>query len=191
FDWYPGKTLYYQKLDADDIFIHAILGESIDSVQLLDGKYYQCVKNNEGEAQLIRGIGHIKGFFYSNFWPPLDGSLNDLLCFYIDDILVYSNPNFNYCETVSIAEIEQNLEINIYPNPTTGELKIDASNSLSAGNEELIIENIEIFDITGKEKKFFIKSSASMSNIVIDISHLPAGIYYLRLNKTITKIIKL
>lgn len=191
FDWYPGKELYYNNTWEEELILLTVLEKSIDSIQLLDEKYYQCLKDDFGEAWLIRGIGDTGGFFCGIFPVPLDGSQFALLCFYIDDILVYSNPNFNYCETVSIAEIEQNLEINIYPNPTTGELKIDASNSLSAGNEELIIENIEIFDITGKEKKFFIKSSASMSNIVIDISHLPAGIYYLRLNKTITKIIKL
>ena len=68
----------------------------------------------------------------------------------------------------------------VYPNPTTGQLRIES--------REVKIENIEVFDATGKRqntegKKQ--KSSLSLGNewseFVLDISHLPSGIYFLRI----------
>ena len=73
----------------------------------------------------------------------------------------------------------------VYPNPTTGELTIN--------NEQLTINNVEIYDIYGK-KLSFNHLIISSSNHQINISHFPAGIYFLRIqteNKMITqKIIK-
>jgi len=59
-------------------------------------------------------------------------------------------------------------EITVYPNPTTGELIIE--------NGELIIENVEVFDIYGK-KQF----STFNFQFSIDISHLSAGVYFVKI----------
>ena len=66
---------------------------------------------------------------------------------------------------VGIENIET-TDINIYPNPTTGELKIE--------NGELKINNIEIYDLMGKKLSFF---NSQIS--IIDISHFSAGVYFL------------
>jgi len=78
-----------------------------------------------------------------------------------------------YTEIVLIGNLVLQISENtvpaftVYPNPTTGELKIK--------NEELKIENIEIYDITGRNisSHHLITSSSYHLNI----SHLPAGIY--------------
>ena len=66
--------------------------------------------------------------------------------------------------------------IQVYPNPTRGELKI---------------ENVEVYNITGQKIIFNFQLSTFNS---FDISHLPSGIYFLRIqteNGTVTrKIIK-
>ena len=70
--------------------------------------------------------------------------------------------------------------INVYPNPTTGELIIE--------NGKLNIENVEIFDVMGRmvhtvETRFIASSR-------LDISDLSAGIYFVRITTetgTITK----
>ena len=52
FDWYPNKTLYHQPAyDPDNFYKQAVLGSDIDSIQLLDGKYYKYVG---GHVKLIK-----------------------------------------------------------------------------------------------------------------------------------------
>ena len=60
-------------------------------------------------------------------------------------------------------------DISIYPNPTTGELRIE--------NGELIIKNVELFDMHGKK---ILNSQLSTLNS-LDISHLSAGMYFVRI----------
>ena len=85
-----------------------------------------------------------------------------------------------------------NYELRVYPNPTTGELRIT--------NYELEITDIEIYDIYGRKlsSHHLIPSSsnhliASSSHHLINISHLPEGIYFVKLisQKNTTKIIKI
>jgi hypothetical protein len=71
-------------------------------------------------------------------------------------------------------------QISIYPNPTTGELKID--------NGELRIENIFVFDMVGK--KVMEHKGENVTLHKIDLSTLPTGVYFVRIqtaNEVITQ----
>jgi hypothetical protein len=69
----------------------------------------------------------------------------------------------------------------VYPNPTNGELRIT--------NYEFGITNIEIFDVYGRKHLTGLPSyGLTVSNL--NISHLPAGIYFLRIDETIVKVVK-
>ena len=59
----------------------------------------------------------------------------------------------------------------VYPNPTTGELKIE--------NGELKIENVDIFDIYGRNLTSH--TSYLLPHTSFDISHLPAGVYFVKI----------
>jgi hypothetical protein len=69
--------------------------------------------------------------------------------------------------------IEENgmLDVIIYPNPTMGELTID--------NGELTITNIEIYDVFGRKQSSNHRITSS-SHHLINISNLPAGIYFIK-----------
>jgi hypothetical protein len=73
-------------------------------------------------------------------------------------------------------------EVIIFPNPTTGELQIT--------NYELQITNVEVFDVYGRKQK-----AESRKQNMLDISHLPAGIYFVKIiteaGEVVKKIIKL
>jgi len=71
-------------------------------------------------------------------------------------------------------------EISVYPNPTTGQLTIN--------NEQLTIKNVEIFDVVGKKQQ----AECRMQNgeIEIDLSHLANGLYFLKVDGKMFKIIK-
>jgi len=85
---------------------------------------------------------------------------------------------------VSICEPSGSETIRIFPNPTTGELRME--------NGEWKIENVEIFDVVGKlttpsgfachpSKGGELFPSFGGAGVVFDISHLPTGIYFLRI----------
>jgi hypothetical protein len=78
-----------------------------------------------------------------------------------------------------------NYELRIYPNPTTGELRIK--------NEELREGNatITIYDMMGcmvYEKHLLIPNSQFV--IELNVLHLPAGVYFLRVGNEMAKFVK-
>jgi len=105
-----------------------------------------------------------------------------------DDRTGYGIPNFYQCYIDHYTEIQENKipEVSVYPNPTTGDLRIM--------NYDLRIEHIEIYDVFGR-KVFSNHLITSSFNYIINISYLPKGIYIIRiqtekgmLNKKIIKI---
>jgi len=71
-------------------------------------------------------------------------------------------------QILSITETEIS-KISVYPNPTTGILKIES--------RELKIEDVVIYDVFGKIQKMENWKTAN----TIDISHLPEGVYFLKI----------
>ena len=79
--------------------------------------------------------------------------------------------NFNYSD-VGIDTMDHG-EFNIYPNPTTGELRIT--------NYELRIKDVEVFDVYGRKQKAESRKQKAEEETVLDIAHLPAGIYFVKI----------
>ncbi|MFW5701051.1 MAG: T9SS type A sorting domain-containing protein [Cyclobacteriaceae bacterium] len=184
FNWSPNDTLYHQvSYEPDSMYIQTILGNTIDSIQLLDEKYYKCVRDYSGDISIIRGIGDIRGFFISTFELPLDGSQFALLCFNIGEILVYRNPEYNYCNPSSLNNIiDSELKFNVYPNPSNHSVTI-----------ELLQNNIDTLSIFDTKGCLINKYSVSGKNI-IETQNLSKGVYIIIASstnnqKTSTKII--
>jgi hypothetical protein len=85
--------------------------------------------------------------------------------------------------------------LRVYPNPTSGELIVN--------NEQLTIENIEIYDVVGQcvytspspskggEKMPRISPlSEGVGEVNIDVSHLAKGIYFLKVDGKTVKFVK-
>jgi len=73
---------------------------------------------------------------------------------------------------IQVGIHEWDTPINIYPNPTTGQLTID--------NGQLTINNVEVFDIYGK-KVFEQKDNLTVLRSY-DLTVFPAGIYFLKIS---------
>jgi len=83
----------------------------------------------------------------------------------------YYRLYLDHATNINISEQEK-YSFSVYPNPTTGQLRIE--------NGELRMENVEIYDIMGRKQKIIINYQISIVNS-IDISHLSAGIYLVKI----------
>ena len=79
----------------------------------------------------------------------------------------------NFEEGVGIVETDNEPSLQVYPNPTTGQLRIT--------NCELRITGIEIFDVFGRSVKAISPSFGGGWGEALDISDLPSGIYFVRI----------
>ena len=71
----------------------------------------------------------------------------------------------------------------IYPNPTTGQLRIEIAGQ-SRNDSKL-----EIFDMTGRKVGAY-QINPKNAESVIDISHLHPGIYFLKAGEAVVIVVK-
>jgi len=120
-------------------------------------------------------------------------------CFTIQVIAEDETTELNYTIVVNnLLDIKETeiSSVKIYPNPTTGELKISPAGGGLRGwnNGELRIEDIEVFDVYGRKQKAESRKQKAEGIMEIDISQLPAGVYFIKITTetgiTTRKIIK-
>jgi len=98
--------------------------------------------------------------------------------------LIYTSPNdylsqglfFTYPNECSVGVKDYASALHLYPNPANDELRVTSY--------ELRIENIEIFDVYGRKAMSDIRYPTSdypTSEIVINTSLLPAGMYFVKI----------
>jgi hypothetical protein len=169
-------------------YIRKLVVDTIDSV-FIGNKYLKrfvltYVNECSGE-QWIEGIGSLCGIFEIGTYCNTGGTFR-LLCYYENDTLEYSNPNFAGCyyngtddgfETIELS----GLKVNVFPNPSTNFITIESPQAAI----------MEILDILGQT---IMQKTVPQGKADIDISGLAKGVYILRLcsnDKTeVTKIVK-
>jgi hypothetical protein len=89
-----------------------------------------------------------------------------------------------YTQISSLEDKPKQTELTLFPNPTTGKFKITF-----ADNPNIQIRNLELLDLYGKSIYNW-HHAPGTRHLEKDISHLPAGIYFIRVlneNQTIMK----
>jgi hypothetical protein len=93
---------------------------------------------------------------------------------------------------VGIAEGKYaDLPLRVYPNPTTGELIIHIPNPSEGG---AYMENIEIFSIVGQTlmtlKTLGTIETIGLREMIIDVSSLANGMYFLRVGNKVVRFVR-
>jgi hypothetical protein len=128
-------------------------------------------------------------FFYYQTWIEGIGSLDELLimrapqvdydsellCFHENDTLKYYHPNYTDCFFLNtgLKEITQQSRISLLPNPTDGKFTISFPEHFKY--DDAIVS---IADVSGKvvaTRRIISSEKAEM-----DLSELPAGLYFVR-----------
>ena len=145
--------------------------------------YYNCSINTidtsvtqNGDTLTANAVGAIYQWVVcDSSFAPISGETNQSFTptsngLYAVLISVNGCIDTSSCYNVtSIEKIDNNTEVSIYPNPTTGVIRIN--------NEKLIINNVEVFDIYGKE---LLKSKIRSTKHEVDLSQQPKGIYIIK-----------
>jgi len=153
------------------------------------GTGYNSFRNNGGYDLFIETPAELIDTIWAqnNEWShdtEADVSLYDIFDS-VDDpskALVAYSPILHF----GINDIEENVELLLWPNPTSGKVKIK--------NEELKIDRVELVDLLGKILMVNIPEPATC-NLQLDISSISTGIYFLRIitdgKMAVKKVIKL
>jgi len=97
---------------------------------------------------------------------------------------IISRPDYpaEVIVTIDVVKLgvseNESLNIEVYPNPTTGELRVTISDNPIS---DIRLSDIEIFDIYGRNQKAESRKQKAEGEMEIDISHLAAGVYFVKI----------
>ena len=169
---------------ANFISIDTTLNISALNIEKADNSF---TINWQGDAtlyQLYRN-GSLLTTVNTNTYTDSNLTLNTTYCYQIKaiDSDCESLLSDTICQTFSDVGIKQlritNYELRVYPNPTKGELTIE--------NGELIIDNVEIYNVVGQ--KVMSLQPLQSPKATINVSHLANGVYFIKVNNKINKLI--
>jgi hypothetical protein len=92
------------------------------------------------------------------------------------EITIGQSPTSIYNSTVEQVELE------IFPNPSKGFIE------LRSNQKDINNEMIELYDVIG-QRRLLIQSHFVNHTCTIDLTGIAAGLYYLKLGKTVRKIV--
>lgn len=152
---------------------------SIDSI-LINGNYHKRfnVQGSCNSVSYIEGIGSDYGLIFPN---RLDEKESHLTCTKVNGQTYYPS-NTSQCDLItSIGSLHNVFVVDIFPNPTADEVNIVLSNKIN------LSASIIIYNTLGE---IIIQEKMSTNEKKLDISTLPNGLYFLKINSkenTITK----
>lgn len=165
----PGDSLLVGGSGYEDFYLHVDSITQIEIDNSMRNKYWlSCHTQQDYNETWIEGIGSDRGILQTNI-ALMVGGRYWFLCYWQDEELVYSNPDFEGCWMTNVGlEEARERQIRIYPNPAKDYLRVE-----NTGNNR--IREISISDITGREI-MFIKEC----NRPINISSLASGVYIVK-----------
>lgn len=155
----------------------ALVVFAVDSLELMNGekrKRIRLIRDDEpnpdqpwtGYIDWTQGIGSMS-LLSEYLFSCYTDYIYDLLCFYEDGQLMYSNPMHSSCFITHTNDIIKDNSIKVYPNPSNNILNIFSESAL---------EQITIHDLTGKLRKQYLDDRNTIA-----LNDLENGIYILRL----------
>nr|WP_317632239.1 T9SS type A sorting domain-containing protein [uncultured Flavobacterium sp.] len=85
-----------------------------------------------------------------------------------------------YDQNLSVQLPETDSKITLYPNPT--------NNIVTINSETQLINNLQVFDINGR--LLFSKTNLQSNNQTVDLSNYNSGVYLIKVNNSLHKVIK-
>jgi hypothetical protein len=152
----------------------SLLADPTEGGAVFGAGTYEC-----GSLVIIEAIPDPNYYFVNWTWNDVIVSTDSIYMFIVTEDRTLTahfteekNPILGIDEFDNIAKI--------YPNPTGGELRIVSG--------KLKINNIEIFDVYGRS--LLTHTSLMSPETTIDISHLPSGMYFVKIFTEVGEVVK-
>jgi len=172
----PSIMTYLTKPARMDVVLNNVIpfGESTFTAKV--APYSYCALTDSYGELVNAGFANADGNITLTFEPMEE--------YNVYEFAAWSQKYIQYFKTIFSGyegvEDKQRIELfQLYPNPTTGELRIDASAG-SASNGQLTIDNVEVFDIYGKCHLSLV--TRHESHITLNIFHLSSGLYFVKIS---------
>ena len=164
-------------------------------VQYIDGIPYKKLTiadpNETFNGNLLSTIGHTTSFFPERLMNRSKGyRVEGLRCYWIGDELVYHDGDED-CDAI-YAELHNGINedgpstgsgtFTVYPNPTNGILFVQTLHATSLPDQT--------YRITNLMGQTLLQGHISAETQQIDISNLPAGMYFISVDETTWKFVK-
>ena len=167
-----GDTVRGYFATPDVTMCQDLLVVSVDTIWLNDQPRRRLnVAGSFCESYFIEGIGSAHGLLES---PQTMEEAGELVCFTLNDTLIYLSNSFETCEVISSIEGSLKPEnFTVTPNP--------AKESITIRFDHLRAPvTIELYDMMGICR--LNQNCVVSEGITLDVSPLPAGIYMLRVD---------
>ena len=171
-------TLYDYDLELGDFFNdldeHPMMVNEVTTITDENGVErkkltFEFIGLEDETEYWVEGVGSSRGFIFSGQYRlNEDKAKFHLLCYHVDNDVIYINPEFNVCDIDDVEESHVTDGIGIFPNPAGNIVKILNDNNLS-------INSIEIFDLTGR----MVMSVGDCTEI--NIAELAEGQYFVKI----------
>ena len=163
-----GDTVFVGNGEPVHLYIDSITETEIN--QTIRKKYWlSCVELPSYKETWIEGIGSNRGICWSGS-ANLVGGWFRLLCTSDNGVLIYNNPNYETCYLITGVNGIDDVKIQVYPNPATGQIMIES-------NIDSKIESITLTNLNGKEIMQFNPQKPQLN--VVGIS---SGLYILKIS---------
>ena len=184
----PSVMTYLAKPSRMTVEINNVIPFGDSTLYAKVAPYAYCALTDSACELISAGFADATGNITLTF-PPMD-------VHHTYEFTAWAQKYIQYFKTVfsgylGIEEVPiTNYEVQVYPNPTTGELQItNLPRWRGQGVETLQIMGVDVFDVYGNQLSFNHLISSSPHH-KIDISHLPSGIYFLKIKTDRTVITK-
>ena len=145
-------------------------------------------------GDIVVGYGHMTSFFPEKLMHRDGGyTVDGLRCYWVGDALLYHNGDED-CDAIysDIHGVDESKPIetqfNVYPNPTDGVLFVETHGRASLSNPTYRFTNL--MGQTLMTGVLAVRLPQCDSPITIDVSFLPAGMYFISVSGQTVKFVK-
>jgi len=178
-----GFYYKYFPVNGDSAFAQIALWDSSGN-QVADGMI--IITNAAGSYTLISapinytipGDAAFYSLSISTFYTAVPGSRQPGF----GTRLLADDTGFNFVSTTGFNTIDNNKQINIYPNPFADEITINGYSQTGREKQE-----IKVFDVFGRE---IYSQQLKTSEVKIQAQSWQSGIYFVRIDNTVLKVVK-